>query len=497
MRNISLRVISALFFFSIPLFAHAQVYITEIMYAPKDTDKDHEWVEICNDSIESIDVSDWIFYEADTNHGMQLIAGDGILEKGMCAIIADNATVFANDYTNYGVALFDSVFSLKTDGELIEIRNANKETINAVTYEKTDAADETGKTLTRNSKGTFDAAPPTPGTHVFPNETATTTTTQTITETITTVETIQKYQFETLSVEPPQDIFLRVPTTVRAVTNARTLFYAEVYNARGIAVDDPKISWAFGDGGAFSGRDVAHAYAREGTYTAHVVATYGTLTDEADVTVVVTDAAVSVRAPKTGEWVGITNESDAPLDLSLWRLRSPYGYFIFPDGTTIAPHTEVRFDKTVTKLNIVGTPEEVTLLYPSTKIAARGSEADDTTALPSHTTTATNPPPVSPNAAIIDTNETNQATTANTAMTPRSPTPTLIGTPLPHTAHIAEQPTTTQPPPPVVASSTQAAAAVLATQPTTKGNASHFLLALVALIALGVIGVALGKTQTP
>ncbi|PCH91489.1 hypothetical protein COB80_02510, partial [Candidatus Kaiserbacteria bacterium] len=90
-------VINALFLVLIlgvfsPPSAHAEVLITEIMYAPEGADAKHEWIEVCASS-DSYDIGLWKFFENGTNHGLSLVTGSSVLVSGECAVIADNADV--------------------------------------------------------------------------------------------------------------------------------------------------------------------------------------------------------------------------------------------------------------------------------------------------------------------------------------------------------------------------------------------------------------------
>src|SRR3970282_1941634 len=87
--------------------AEASVSITEIMYDPKDTDSNSggEWIEVQNTGSVAIDLTKWIFFENDTNHG---ITADGISEipPGGYAVISRDITVFKNYFSGFPGLLF-------------------------------------------------------------------------------------------------------------------------------------------------------------------------------------------------------------------------------------------------------------------------------------------------------------------------------------------------------------------------------------------------------
>ena len=75
---ISLRFIFGRVFFFLSLFvfsfhvAYANILINEVMYDVEGTDTDREWIEVYNDGSESVDLSTYKLFEANTNHGLTL-----------------------------------------------------------------------------------------------------------------------------------------------------------------------------------------------------------------------------------------------------------------------------------------------------------------------------------------------------------------------------------------------------------------------------------------
>lgn len=144
--------------------AEAAVTITEIMYDVPGADNGREWVEITNLSDSPVDVRGYTFFEANTNHGLKLISGSGILQQGDSAIIANDAAKFKIDWPNYSGILFDSTFSLSNTGESLALKDSTLATVNSVTYDASLGAAGNGTALAWNGNA-FIAAPPTPGTY--------------------------------------------------------------------------------------------------------------------------------------------------------------------------------------------------------------------------------------------------------------------------------------------------------------------------------------------
>ncbi|RJS68730.1 hypothetical protein CW714_09635 [Methanophagales archaeon] len=139
----------------LPVMASAQtigdININEIMYNPSGADKNHEWLEIYNKDTTDINITDWKFYEEDTNHHLTLVQGSMTIPVGGYAIIADNATAFLNKHPECNCTVIDSAFGLSNTGEHIALKNATSDIIDEVTYNASWGADGNGKTLELNA----------------------------------------------------------------------------------------------------------------------------------------------------------------------------------------------------------------------------------------------------------------------------------------------------------------------------------------------------------
>jgi hypothetical protein len=169
-----------LFFVSIavPVFAHAQVVITEIMYdLPSSSDSGREWVEVYNASTVPVVLTGWKLYENGTNHKITAVSGSNTLAPGAYAVIADNAANFKTGWPEFSGQLFDSAFSLSNSGETIVLRNASSSDIDAVTYQSSWGASGDGNSLNRlpaqagapEHSDTFVARRPSPGAAMSPD----------------------------------------------------------------------------------------------------------------------------------------------------------------------------------------------------------------------------------------------------------------------------------------------------------------------------------------
>jgi len=162
MTSNSRNAIFALLLFSIPPVVSAEILISEIMYDLPGLDAKHEWIEIVNTGDESIDLTDWKFFEGDVNHRLTVVMGSALLPSGTHAVIADDTNTFLSDWPDFSGTLFDSSFSLKNTGELIVIRNAELTDVNVVAYMSRWGGKGDGNSL-QFFETSWRAASPTPG----------------------------------------------------------------------------------------------------------------------------------------------------------------------------------------------------------------------------------------------------------------------------------------------------------------------------------------------
>lgn len=119
-------------FFLIPIFAFADLEITEIMYNPEGSDDGYEYVKIKNTSGGSIDIGTYYFFENDTNHGLYP-DNFQFLNSGSSALIVKDITTAISRYGN-SYSYIKSSFSLSNTGEVLSISDSDKNIIHSITY---------------------------------------------------------------------------------------------------------------------------------------------------------------------------------------------------------------------------------------------------------------------------------------------------------------------------------------------------------------------------
>lgn len=142
----------------------AALQIDEIMYDLPGSDSGREWVEVYQDGTDCVNLTQWKFFEANTNHGITFNQGSGQICANEYAVIADNPANFLNDHVGFSGSLFDSSFSLSNTGETIALKNPDGNITDTVTYSSATGANGNGRSLERNSSGWFESfANATPG----------------------------------------------------------------------------------------------------------------------------------------------------------------------------------------------------------------------------------------------------------------------------------------------------------------------------------------------
>ncbi len=352
----------------------AQVVVTEIMYdLPKDSGSDtgREWVEVFNDSNESIDLSGWRFYEADVNHKLKLFQGNSTLPALEYAIIADNPEKFLVDNSSFSGVVFDSSFSLKNTGETIVLRNADLIDIDSVTYSSEQGAKGNGNSLQKTDGGWI-ATTPTPGSSSlevgFPSVQVDN---QSSSEEAQVKESLPPVVTSGGSWPVEPQIFTRVKTAPKvAVVGADVLFEGDTLGLKKEPLEGARYLWTLGDGGTKEGQKIFYHYNYPGKYIVVLNASSGTYSasDRVVIEAIPADVEISSVGVGSNSFVEIYNKTKYELNISWWRLRASSEIFTIPKDTIILPESKIIFPSQHTEFEIK-TGDSVELLYPNGVVA--------------------------------------------------------------------------------------------------------------------------------
>lgn len=118
------------------LAANTDIIINEIGAYATST---HEWIEVWNKGSNGVDLSNWKFWENNTNHGLKaMTTADSIISPGEWAVITQDGDVFLSDYPNFIGSVLDSSWtSLNESGEEIGLKDENGNFVEKFTYVST------------------------------------------------------------------------------------------------------------------------------------------------------------------------------------------------------------------------------------------------------------------------------------------------------------------------------------------------------------------------
>jgi len=360
-------------FFFIPILVNGQIVITEIMYDFPGTEGsgEHDWIEITNNGSDSVDLSVFKFFEANTNHGLKLERGNVNLSSGASAVIANATSTFLSDFPNFNGTLFDSSFSLNSTsaGELIAIRNSELINEDSLTYSSDWGAKDDGNSLQKKSDGKWIPLAPTPGfsdilassnngPDNFINQTHSTSSSVTQTSNYTKPD-----------LRP--EIFANAGNDKTIIVGADTFFDGKAFGIENKPLENAIFLWNFGDGVIKKGQKVLHSYNYPGRYVVFLDVASGefSTTDRISVIALPADIIISnVGSDLNKNFIELYNRTNRELDLSWWRLQVDNNFFTLPKNTIILSNEKIIFSKNVTNLNVIN-DSKINLLYPNGSLA--------------------------------------------------------------------------------------------------------------------------------
>ncbi|PCI29102.1 hypothetical protein COB55_02830 [Candidatus Wolfebacteria bacterium] len=338
------KIIVSFIFLCAPLVGLAQVDITEVMYDLEGSDGGHEWIEIFNSGSEQIAITEWKFFEANTNHRISAVEG-GIetITPGEYAVIADNIDKFNADNPTYTGLLFDSAFSLSNTGETIIIRDPDLVDSDVFTYTSDIGAKGDGQSL-HKVNGVVSARVVSLGSGVA-SETVIGTTTGVISEVNAAVLSSHSSSAPLTKVVAKKIFSASAGRHRLASENAPVQFDADY--KKGKSNMSPRFVWSFGDGETLIGERVVHAYQFAGVYTVVLNAYQGNDHSVSRTKITIVEPKVNITSA-TREYVEITNSSKHELNLNDWMLKTKNTTFKFPTDTILEPEVPVKFPNKIT-----------------------------------------------------------------------------------------------------------------------------------------------------
>jgi hypothetical protein len=338
-----------------PYVAFASFDITEIMYDVPGTDSGREWIEVKNISDKDLDLSTWYFLEANTAHKLVPVGSISIVPAGSYAIISDVPDKFMQDWSSFSGILFDSVFSLNNEGETIAMLSDNKKPFSdissSVTYSSASGASGDGNSL-QKIDGVWVSALPTPGRENVAYENI--------------APTGSSAPFAV--VNPVKSSTSSVSFYSSKITHPGTLLSGisfklenKIIAPEGHAPYTGRLVWNFGDGKSISvtnlSEPIYYSYQYPGDYlvtSSYYKNSYSTVPDvvsRLSLRVIYPEIIFSEVDIKNGDFVSLENKTSTEIDLSMWTIRGPHNFFVFPSGTIIMPYKKIKLSKNITGLS--------------------------------------------------------------------------------------------------------------------------------------------------
>lgn len=323
------KLLSLLFFVSLINHVDA-LLISEVMSNPMGDDGGREWIEVFNNTANSVDLSTLtISIKGATAIVVTPLSGGTILVPNGYAIIGSvvsGANKFIQDYPNYNGLLFKSSISLVNTGVTsIDIKLSGSSVDTLASY----TAAKEGFTLSLVG-GSFVLSNPTPGAE---NQAVTSSdSSNNATSSSNTQQVIQAQS------APSPDIVLYMPFEKTVVAGADTNFTTYGMTRAGNNIEDLTYSWSYGDGGQGTGTSTWYRYIYPGRYVAKVEAANGRVLGNASTKVRVVSPEIEITKVdkgKYGIYVDVSNPNNYDLDLSQWKLSFDGKAFPFPKNTII------------------------------------------------------------------------------------------------------------------------------------------------------------------
>lgn len=315
---------------SISIVAHAHaLVINEIMSNPAGDDYGREWIELYNNSEETVDLSSLtIAIKGGSPIPVTSVSGGSTLTPREYAIVGSTVggiTKFTQDYPNYTKTLFKSSISLVNTGVTsLEIKLGGQTVDTLASY----TAAKEGDTYSLVD-GAFTTGLPTPGEENKKDSSGDKEATS----------TPPGDQGGLPQATPPgSDIVMYLPFERVVVAGAPTVFSVFSLSHAGNPITNLSYFWAFGDGGSKTGSSTVYRYFYPGRYIAQVEGDNGLVAGIARIAIRVVSPELVVYPidiGKYGSYIDITNPNAYDLDISGWRLSIDGVTFPFPKNTLL------------------------------------------------------------------------------------------------------------------------------------------------------------------
>lgn len=344
--------------------AHANLEITEVMYDPQGANTSHQWIEVYNDGLDSIDLINWSITDYDTSWHFRSISSDNstILNSKSYAIIAktSNLTDFKSKNPNLGGQILKANVTLGAESGHIGLSSDKKNIISEVFYSGTM---DNGNSL-QKIDNEWKEFVPTPGSNNIQSENIATepivnnnnNTTTSISSSINSsgststskVSNIESAEYKiTTKIISPKIVTVGLPFYISSLstTNKKETLISGRY------------VWNFGDGTSSelkSLQELEHIYNYPGEYVLSLsffnnyFEKIPSSTSRVIIKVISADIVISSVGQGPDPFVEFENKSNNEIDTSGFIVKGVTHNFTIPVGTIILPSHKLKFSSKIT-----------------------------------------------------------------------------------------------------------------------------------------------------
>lgn len=373
-----------------PNFVSALI-ISEINFDPNGSDTDREWIEVFNETQNSIDLSQIKFFENNVNHGIDSVSGDVNIMSGEYVVVVQDLNKFKIDFPSYSGKIFQSSFSLSNSGEILSLKSKEGNTLTTVNYGNYLSGVTSGQTVVLDGTN-YTKANPNPGSGNLVvgqntmvdtstsgdsgSSTNSTTTNSTSNNNSTTTDAngnfVSPIYYHRSYWPESEKVYLEIGENKIGLVGADIDFVANAVMGDKRPVTSANYFWSFGDGETSEGKKVFHIYKYPGEYTVDAEVYSGGNKKESRIYVKIIEPEIAIKfAEKNSEkFVELTNKTKDEIDIGGFQIKSSGGEFekvsTLPKKLSLMPLKKVAISQETLKFATSTTA--VSLLMPNGKI---------------------------------------------------------------------------------------------------------------------------------
>lgn len=369
-----------------PLFAHAEIRVTEIAWMGTANSQYEEWVELYNNGTDDVDLSGWKFFKSG---GTTLFSLTGTIVHGQYYLVCRTTASLQNPMSG----LCDEQgqwggSGLNNTSDQVVLKDGQGTVIQSVDgtggWSAGDAT--TKQTMQWDGSGWVTGAA-TPGAATVGNtggndngggngnNTTTTDGGGTITNTVTqdTHRRDPKEKIDLIKPDPVYVAHMVIPDY--GIAGVAVPMKAEVTKDKIISSLRGRYEWSMGDGASFKFFDnqpISHAFIYPGDYTV-VLAYYSDIfRDEPDSIhrkiITIAPSSVSIFGTTDDGGIILQNDSSKDVDLGGWMISSNGSVFTFPNYTIIVHGKQLFISGKTIGFTVV--PTDIVLKNPNGQMIA-------------------------------------------------------------------------------------------------------------------------------